>query len=218
MQLREAYVYLLDKVNKLNTNFGKSLDIAAACRAINEAQTYWYDLRLKSMELDKNIQRELQSLLRTQVLEVSDINDRYTKFYLPKDYYTSSKLQIQGKSSKGDCSLFLDGFLTENSNTEQLYINDVTSPDLSWQQTFYTFNNNSIVVYKKNFEVSVVLDYYKQLSKVEVRDTEDASRDINLDLDGSSAYEILNIAAAIITGNTQDPTYQVHLNNAKNFV
>jgi hypothetical protein len=220
MNIKECYISLLDKCNKLSTNTNTKIEYHVAVRAINEAQSYWYDIRLKKVENDTTIQRELYHLLRTQKLNINNSFKEYNTYTLPENYYHISQVKAIGKSNS--CELPLDVFLTENTNINELYLNDQFAPSLEWQQTLATFREQDLIVYHNNFKLDIEIDYYKKLSKVDIKSnyihidgTE--SSDIDLEFEGSSAYEILNLAAMLITGNVSDPSYQVHLNSIKNF-
>ena len=220
MDIREVYEILVEKCNKLGTNSGQLIKYHTAIRAINEAQTYWYDMRLKKAEIDTTVQRELQSLLQSADLASTEITSIFNTYQLPDDYYHPNQIIVT--ATKEDCHLIMDTFLTENFNSIEYYLNDAFSPDFEWQQTLATIKGNNLVVYKKDFSLSVSIDYFKALNNVDIASDYvhlDGSTSVNKDLqfDGSNAYEIITIAAMLITGSSTDPTYQVHMNNLKEF-
>ena len=220
MKIKEAYQILTDKLNKSSTNFGQMIEYHVAVRAINEAQSYWYDTRLKVAESNLNIQRELQSFIKQAILNKVEITNHYIAYELPDDYYLINQIIVT--AYKKNCILQLDTFFTENANSEELFLNADFTPDFEWQQTLATIKNNHLIVFKKDFEIDVKVDYFKQLRGVDIASdyihlNNEASVDIDLEFEGSNAYEILTIAAQIISGNNSDPVYQIHNNTIKEF-
>ncbi len=220
MKIKEAYIELLDKCNKLSSNANTKLEVHVAIRAINEAQRYWYDIRLKKSESDLTVQRELQHLIKTKTLNLDTEQKDYNVYTLPSDYYHINQLKVLAK--KSNCEHYLDTFFTENANTQELFLNEQFTPDFEWQQTIASIKNDLILIYKKDFDITVELDYFKKLRQVDMKSNYvhidgTASTDIDLEFEGSSADEILNIAAMLITGNTSNSAYQIHMNNIKMF-
>lgn len=220
MNIREAFEIIVEKCNRLGTNSGELLKTHTVIRAINEAQNYWYDIRLKKAEMDITVQRELQSLLYSSKLISNSIESTFNTYILPDDYYHPNQIIVT--ATRGDCVLVMDTFLTENFNSTELYLNDAFSPDFEWQQTLATFKGNTLVVYKKDFDLSVSIDYYSKLIDVDINSgyvhvDGSPSKDVDLQFDGSNAYEILTLASMLITGNNADPTYQAHINTLKEF-
>jgi hypothetical protein len=215
MDIREAYEILVDKVNKLGTNTNAMIPYHVAMRVINEAQTYWYDIRLKKSQVDSTIERELQKFIKTKSLKKSGVDKTFITYTLPDDYYQINNISVLATRSK--CELPLDTFLVENANTSDYYLDDNLSPDFSYQQTFAALRDNKIDIYKKDFEIEVSIDYYKKLSIVDIKSDYthtdgSTSKNVDLEMNGSDAYEVLTIAAQIITGNYQDPGFTVHSN------
>lgn len=220
MKSQEVYIALLDKCNKLSSNSNNSIETHVAVRAINEAQYYWYDERLKLAEKNLTIQREISKFIIPKKLEVIDKTDIYYLYNLPEDYYHMNQLRVIG--SKNKCQHLLDTYLVENNNSIEYYLNDMYAPDFEWQQTLATLYNNKLKVFIKDFKIDTTLDYYRNLKTFDIESGYkhiDGTLSINSDLefDNSDAFEIINIAASLITGNLSDPQYQVHITNSKRF-
>lgn len=213
MKIKEAYLILLDKLNALGTNYSQKIVPHVAMRSMNEAIGYWYDDRLRLVEGNETLQRELQSLIRTEKLKISEFADMYNAYLLPEDFYSISKVNL--KASNDCCEANLVSFLKENKNIELLYANGLSTPDFEFEQTFHTLKTGQIFIYKKDFKIlEVNLDYYKTIPEVDMATNYShfdgtASKDVDLIFDGSSAYEIIEITAKLLAGNLQDPRYQV---------
>lgn len=219
MKIQEAYLILLDKLNALGTNYSQKIVPHVAMRSMNEAIGYWYDDRLRLVEANETIQRELQSLIKTKRVGLSEFSERYNAYLLPNDFYSISKVSL--KASNDCCEANLVSTLKENKNIEILYTNGLSTPDFEFEQTFHTLKTGQIFVYKKDFRIlEVNLDYYKKIPEVDMATNYlhfdgTPSKDIDLILEGSSAYEIIEITAKLLAGNLQDPRYQVFNQIAK---
>ena len=220
MNPQEVYNILLDKVNKLSSNGNSLLYPHIAARTINEAVYYWYDRRLREAEKDLTVQREVSPFIVSTNLIVSEINDIYNSYILPDDFYLMNQLRVLG--SNGSCSHYLDTLFIENNNIQEYYLNDLYTPDFGWQQTLASLKGGNLIVYKKDFGLSVEIDYYRTILPFDIKSDYvhidgTPSRDLELEFSNSNAYEIINLAAMLITGNLTDPQYQVHMNNIKQF-
>jgi hypothetical protein len=220
MKAQEVYIALTDKCNKLTSNSNNLIEPHVAVRAINEALYYWYDIRLKQAEKDLTVQREISKFIKTESLIETEINEIYNLYNLPTDFYHINQLRVLG--TKDNCTQYLDAFFVANNNSQELYMNDGFTPDFEWQQTLATLKGSNLVIYKKDFSIKVELDYYKKFLVFDIGSgykhlNGNLSQDVDLELDNSDAFEVINIAALIITGNLTDPQYQVHGNNIKQF-
>jgi hypothetical protein len=206
MKPHECILILKDKLNKLNTNFSADLQHHTAVRVINESISYWYDERLRLEDATKVRQREIQHLIKSEILSVIENTVLYNAYNLPFDFLQVSLINTEVSNA---CSLNLVTFLIENSNVG-IYLNDeMSKPDYDWEQTFATLRNNKLVIYKDTLEnLIVTLHYYKKVNKFDIVGythlDNTLSTNVDLEFEGSSAYEILDIAAKIIAGNIND--------------
>ena len=211
MNIKTAYLYLVDKLNKLSSNFSQNLPYQVAARAINEAQYYWLDERLKTEEINKTVQRETQFLVVPSIPLVDSETDSYIEYKLPDDYYHYSMLDVV--AINGSCKFTLNVNLIENSNVSTYLQDEMTKPDYDWEQSFCTVRHGKLAFYKDqtpNYGIdSLVLFYYRKPKLVDIasghlNETGLLSTDVDLEFSESSSYEILNIAAKILAGNIND--------------
>ena len=211
MNIKLAYLYLTDKLNKLSSNFNQNLAYHVAVRAINEAQYYWLDERLKAEEVNKTVQRELQFLLQKVEPSLFAEESKFNEYSLPQDYYHPSLLDIT--VSLDGCELSVDNDFIENANVSTYLQDEMTRPDYAWEQIFSTFRDNKLAVYKDTtpgYEITkIVLHYYRRpvivdMASGHVNVDGTLSQDIDLEFAESASYEILDIAAKILAGNIND--------------
>jgi hypothetical protein len=210
MKANECYLILLDKLNKLNTNFSQTLQPHNAVRAIREATYYWYDERLRLEEATKMRQQELQHLIVPDyMLDVFETTLKYVSYKKPNDLYFISNISCLGLY--GTCKSRLNVHLIENSNLEVILLDDSSRPDFSWEQTVYVLKEDKIFIYKDKPTSgigSAQIDYYRKPKEFDIVGYKHfsgiQSTDSDLDFNDSSAYEILDLAASIIAGNIND--------------
>jgi hypothetical protein len=211
MDIQVAYLYLTDKLNKLSTNFNQNLPPHVAVRAINEAQYYWLDERLKVEEMNKTIQRELQFLLVKQEPVLFADDPLYTEYTLPANYYHPSLLDVTVRTP--DCTFNVENDFIENANVNTFLADEMTKPDYKWEQIFSTFRDNKLAIYKDttpDYTIDkVVFHYYRKPAQVDIASGHKNvdglfAVDVDLEFPESSCYEILDIAAKIIAGSTND--------------
>jgi len=182
-----------------------------AVRAINEAQYYWLDERLKLEEMNKTVQRELQFLIEKEEPLLFESTTNYNEYHLPDNYYHPSLLEIE--ANLDGCLVGIENDFIENANVSVYLHDEMTRPDYAWEQTFSTFRNNKLAVYKDTtpgYDISkIVFHYYRRPVLVDMASSHVnvdgvLSTDIDLEFSESASYEILDIAAKILAGNIND--------------
>lgn len=204
MLITEVYSIILDKMNNLGSNFNQSISANKAMVALDQAQYFWYDERLKVQEITKTVQRELQSFLVTK--EVSgDVKKGYITVELPDNYYHHSLVLLKPIS----CNNIFPSTLKEQSNIGVLLQTDTTKPSLLWEQSFCTIASNKLDIYLDFTPEWIKFSYYKKLTKPDLQTDYkhlDGNKTTNVDLEmeNSSLFEIIEIACLILSGNFND--------------
>ncbi len=204
MLITEVYSIILDKMNNLGSNFNQSVSANKAMVALDQAQYFWYDERLKVQEITKTVQRELQSFLVTK--EVSgDVKKGYITVELPDNYYHHSLVLLKPIS----CNNIFPSTLKEQSNIGVLLQTDTTKPSLLWEQSFCTIASNKLDIYLDFTPEWIKFSYYKKLTKPDLQTDYkhlDGNKTTNVDLEmeNSSLFEIIEIACLILSGNFND--------------
>lgn len=211
MNIKLCYLYLTDKLNKLSSNYSQYLNTPAVVRAINEAQYYWMDERLKIEESTKTVQRELQFLIVQYSPELISSQPLYNEYKLADNYYHPSLLEISVRTP--NCTFFVENDFIENANISTYLQDEMTKPDYDWEQIFSTIRSDKLVVYKDtkpNYDIdNIVFYYYRRPNLVDIATGHkgldgNLTKDIDLEFSESASYEILDIAAKIIAGNIND--------------
>ncbi len=204
MIIKEIHSIILDKMNHLGSNFKQDVTAHKAMRALDQAQRFWYDERLKVQEITKTVQRELQSFLVTE--EVSgDQKSGYISVELPENYYHHSLVLLKPTG----CNNIFPSTLKEQSNIGTLLQTDTTKPSLAWEQSFCVIASNKLDVYIDFVPEWVKFSYYRKLVTPDLETQYKhldgtATTDVTLDMEGSSVYEIIEIACLILSGNFDD--------------
>ncbi len=204
MSIEEIYSLILDKMNQLGTNFSQEVTAFKAMAALDQAQNYWYDERLRLQELTRTIQRELQHLIITEPVSGDSTGD-VIAVTLPKEYYHFSLVMLKPTA----CTSTFDSVLIEHANVGSFLRTDTTRPSLMWEQSFCTVGSNRLMIYVDFPVEGIELSYYRKLIKPDIATDYKhldgrATQNITLDFEGSSLYEIIEIACLILSGNFND--------------
>lgn len=204
MLITEVYSIILDKMNNLGSNFNQSISANKAMVALDQAQYFWYDERLKVQEITKTVQRELQSFLVTKEV-IGDVKKGYITIELPDNYYHHSLVLLKPIS----CNNIFPSTLKEQSNIGVLLQTDTTKPSLLWEQSFCTIASNKLDIYLDFTPEWIKFSYYKKLTKPDLQTDYkhlDGNKTTNVDLEmeNSSLFEIIEIACLILSGNFND--------------
>lgn len=206
MVIKEIYTLLLDKLNHLGSNFKQDIPAHKAMSALDQAQLFWYDERLKIVDSTKIVLGELQHLIETVEL-ITEKNKGYVSSSLPQDYYQFSSLLLY----KTSCDLVFSSDLIEYGNLGAYLESDTTKPSLIWEQSFCTIHNNILDVYVDFIPDKIKFAYFKKLVAPDIETgythpDGTPTKDVTLNFEGSSLYEIVEIAAMILAGNFNDTT------------
>lgn len=206
MVINEIYTVLLDKLNHLGSNFKQDIPAHKAMSALDQAQLFWYDERLKIVDSTKTVLGELQHLIGTKELTTEKYKG-YISTNLPEDYYQFSNLLLY----KDSCDLVFSSDLIEYGNLGAYLETDTTRPSLIWEQSFCTIHNNVLDIYVDFIPDKAKLAYFKKLISPDMETgythlDGSPTENITLNFEGSSLYEIIEIAAMILAGNFNDTT------------
>lgn len=205
MVLLEGFSYVLQKLNKLATNTNQKIPKYVFVQAFNKAQYTWLDLKLRIEEANKTSQRETYQLITTNKnLKLKESSDTYSLYELPDNFYHVSN--VLGKS--GSC--LVDIQIVEEGNSKALWFDDVSTPSLEFEQSFASFENKYLKVYKKDFEYSnIQLTYFRKPVKVDLDSgfknlDGTMSTDIDTEWENSNLYEILDIVVRDLSSDIAD--------------
>lgn len=212
MNIQECYLGALQRSEKNATNGNIALDRGRFVNLFNSCQ-----LRLVRNILNKRNNdsiRTIQKLLVfSEVLPRKSAKSDRVLFGLPEQYL--SFVNISGIFSRGHCDVDdFKLFEAKNENVHELYNDLSNEPSFEYRETFYTVGQDSISVFRKDFDCeSVSLTYYRFPRLVDIggyiRFDSSSSVDIDPELDDMLVEEILDMVANKFSLNEDEyNTYQ----------
>ena len=187
--------------------------------AFNKAQIEWVrrtlhgnNLYKEGDEASKRRVDDLQILL-TELPLTGTITDQYfqTTNFPPANYLEYKRVKAQATSECCPDPRPLTVYLGEEANVD-LYLKDTLKrPDFDWGETFLTMINNTIRIYRRDFNViSPVLVYYREPRRIEFAGVLNPYTGTTSTTDVISEFKddivelILDDAAALIAGDIEN--------------
>lgn len=214
--VNEAYLYVQEGLNKLNTNSSQNVPKTTFVRTFNAVQLQWVEDRVKLNEVNNIRIDEIQQLLKQVKLTLKK-EDLYYYSDVPEDYYHVRR--VRGIS--GDCSIGC--YPAKEGDVNILLNDDFWKPSKEWGETFYTLAHDTVRIYHDNqFNLSGSdFIYYRYPVNINMKDGyEDINGELTVDVDpefkGSSIVEILNMTIQHLAGNINDiARYQMYQNKSQ---
>jgi len=207
MTIQEAYLRFLDKVNRNSTNDNVVADKARFIFLFNEVQNRYFEWLYEKQNEDDF--RYMQSLLvYDEKLSSGSSKLNHSNFKLPEDYFLFSNLQIFADSD-GCKNKKLLAVEAKQADVEELYCDANNCPSFPFRETFYTFGNDEVAIYFKDFDVSkVYLTYYRCPKQVDIAGYRkfDKTSSVNCDpeFNDKIVNRILNAVAQRFNQNTDN--------------
>lgn len=167
MTIEEAYIKYLDLVNRNATNNNINVDKPRFIILFNDMQNRYLEWILDKRNKDDI--RYVQLMLVNNYKLSENLNeDVYTSFTLPENYFNFSNLRVKAK--KGKCSgRNMLVYEAKSENREELLNDEFNKPSFEYSETFYYFSNDSVLIYKDDFEIEdAKLSYYRYPQKVDI--------------------------------------------------
>lgn len=196
MTIQEAYLRFVNKVNKNLTNDNISVDKGRFILTYNEVQNKYVEWLLNQSDDEK---RSLQSLIVNEK-DVKRVTSResHQEFELPENFF--SHIHLSAYASKGGCEDKIFTWEVKGENIDELYTDVDNEPSFDYRETFYTFGDNKVNIFRKNFDISkVLLTYYRFPKKVDIagyiKIDNSNSEDIHPEFNDAIVDRILTICA-----------------------
>lgn len=191
MNINETYLKFLNKVNKNFINDNIAVDKGRFVIIFNEAQRKYVDwvISQNNTSLIRNIKK---LKVNNEELSKSDNFEDIDSFSLPSNFFRF--INVRAIAKKGSCSDYLD-ILTEvkGENTHELYNDNDNEPSFEYRESFYNFGNDSIDVYKKDFEITnVFLTYYRFPKSVDIAGYYKIDNTVPQDIDSEFSDDIVD--------------------------
>lgn len=167
MTIEQAYTEWPLIVNRNGTNNRINVDKPRFVLGFNAMQLKYVEWQLDKRNEDSI--RNIQVLLTPEVeLPVEDTTENYTTFKLPADYFDFAN--AKAKATKDCCNgVTMKVIEVKSEDLEEKLTDKHNEPSFEFRETIGFTSNNTLLVYKKDFELEqVLLTYYKYPTKVDI--------------------------------------------------
>lgn len=219
MKAVDCYLRALQKAEENATNGGIKLDEARFVQLFNDEQNRLvrYFLEKKNSEDIRYIQK-LVVYSKELIKDKSHSNPESTCFKIPSDFFSFSN--VSGVFSIGHCSVSdFNIWEAKNENIHELLSDKFNAPSFDFRETFYTIGEDSIRIFKRDFEIDkVFLSYYRYPKSIDlegyIKTDGTSSMNVDPELDDKIINMILNMVEKQFALNESEYNrYQVDSNN-----
>ncbi len=207
MNIDNAYLKFLEKINKNYTNDNLSGDKGRFISIYNEVQNKFVEWVLEKRNEDDI--REIQKLLTyDKKLKLKDKLLNHQDFELPKDFFSFSNIQaFASNSSCKNKKIYL--FEIKQEDVQELLQDEFNKPSFKYRETFYSFGSDKVEIYVDDFDISkVFLTYYRYPVQVDIegyiKEDGSASTSINPEFDDKIVDRILSACAKEFNINSEN--------------
>lgn len=198
MNITECYLKALQKAEENATNGGIKMDKARFVQLFNAEQ-----VRLARSFLDKRNDNRIKFIQRLMVMseplaKKEDLTDRQsTTFAFPSNYMEF--VNVYGVFSKDGCEATdFNLWETKEEDVNELFADIFNRPDFEFRDTFFTVGEDSVRIYKTDFDVvSASMTYYRYPKYVDIEGytKPDGSQSSNIDpeMDDRFVEQVLNM-------------------------
>lgn len=167
MTIQEAYIQFLNLVNRNATNNRTNVDKPRFVLLFNDIQNRYVEWMLDKRNEDsiRNIQKILVKDLK---LSLIDSKENISRYALPTNYFDFANISA---SAKTDCCEEDNILLYEvkSEDVEEKLVDTNHQPSFPWRESFYHLAEDSVVLYKKEFEYkNVLLSYYRYPVQIDI--------------------------------------------------
>lgn len=190
------YLKFLTKINKGNTQGDIACDKDRFVLIFNEVKNRWVERTLKVK--DSILIDSLQEIVKPyKMVDGIDKKD-FVEFNLPEDFYEG--ILANCLAQKGKCKKNIYLRQVKNQDKNILRFNKNYSPDFDFEWSFFSIQNNTIRVYKTDFNIiEGELEYYQVLPDLDVEGyvhlDGQPSTDVTIPLSEQYLDQIINLAA-----------------------
>ena len=218
MENNTALIKLKQRLNKLDSNDYDNIQCWQFVEAFNKAQIEWCRRNLhggnmykEGDELSKKRIDDLQPLLIEYNLQGTSTPDYFESTNFPLDTYLEFK-RVTTKA-KDDCcdARSMTVYLAEEANVPLIMRDPLKNPSFDWGETFCTMLNNTIRIYRKDFDiVDPILTYYRKPILIQVEGCQNpytgeiSTENVNCEFKDDLVEVILDDTAAIIAGDIEN--------------
>jgi hypothetical protein len=167
MTIGETYIRFLQLVNRNATNNKINVDKVRFVLLFNDIQN-----RFVRWKLDKRNEDEIREIQRLLVQEsplvLNQSRDTHNSYSLPENYFDFANVWAKAKNDCCDPRR-IHLFEVKSEDVEEKLTDVNTQPSFEFNESFYYFSNDSILIYKKDFEIDkVYLTYYRYPTQIDI--------------------------------------------------
>ena len=170
MNNQTLQIKLKQRLNKLASNDYDNIECWQIVEAFNKAQVEWVRRQLhgnnlykEGDEMSKRRIDDLQLLLKEIPLTGSAQPTYFESTTIPADYMEYKRITAFATSKCCPDPRSMTVYLSEEANVDLILRDPLKRPDYEWGETFCTWIDNKVRVYRRVFDITqVVLTYYRQ--------------------------------------------------------
>lgn len=202
MDIQAVYKETEFRLNKLASNSGQRIPLPQFVAAVNKAQLQWAEARARVSERDGLVADELRPILAPDYVKKGVHKTNRYDVELPEDYF-----HLVRAVSTTDCGpLYIRR--TEEGNINTLLQDPYARPSKEWEEALGTLVGNTLRAYTGDFKIGpVTITYYRYPRPVDIQGyLKDGvpSTDSDLEFNGASAHEIIDMACLVLASDTGD--------------
>lgn len=169
------------RLNKLASNDYDNIQDWQVIEAFNKGQLEWCRRNLHGLNIVKEGDEQstsriddLQVLLFTQPLIVTDRQSYYESNTIPDDYLRWKRISAKAKKECCDAKSMVI-YMAEQANVDELLRDKNKQPNYEWGETFATLKGNKLQIYTSGlFEIQdAKLTYYRNPVRIEIAGVKD---------------------------------------------
>lgn len=170
------------RLNKLDSQDYDNIQDWMIVEAFNKGQVDWCRRNLHGLNIVKEGDEQstrriddLQSLLVTVPLIMSDRQTYYESTSMPTDYLQYKRISMKAENDCCPDPRPMVVYLTEQANVDELLRDKNKQPSFDWAETFATFKGDKIQIYTNGLfaVVNATLTYYKQPIRIQITGVKD---------------------------------------------
>lgn len=205
------------RLNKLASNDYDNIQPWQIIEAFNKGQSDWCRRNLHGMNIVKEGDEQstsriddLQILLDTVPLILTDRGTFFESISIPDDYLRWKRLSVKAKSECCPAKPIVV-YLAEQGNRDELLRDKNKQPNFEWGETFAMFESNKVQIFTNGlFEiVSPEITYYKQPTHIQIAGIKDPYTGITSTTDVPCMFKddltelLIDECAKIIAGDIE---------------
>lgn len=214
-------IKLKQRLNKLDSQDYDNIECWQVCEAFNKAQIEWVRRQISGTNPrregdDQTTRRidDLQVILTTELLKGTNKDLYFETSSLPVDFLEFKRVSCLAKTECcADKKMTI--YLANESDTDILLSNNLSTPDFQWGESFCTLIGNKIRIYhNKKFTISTPsLTYYRMPRPIEIEGCTNhlgniSNRDVVCEFKDDIIELLIDEAASIIAGDIENMTQQ----------